>query len=78
MKERGVKFHSRYGELRGAVVIKAEGMTLQHLEAKSLTLVTIYIHWHDRQGKLAGILHLEALSDGKKGLIAAQTCKRQK
>lgn len=44
MKERGVKFHLRYGELRGAVVIKAEGMTLQHLEAKSLTLVTIYIH----------------------------------
>lgn len=44
MKERGVKFHLRYGELRGAVVIEAEGMTLQHLKAKSLTLVTIYIH----------------------------------
>lgn len=44
MKERDLKFHSRYGELRGAVVIEAEGMTLQHLEAKSLALVTIYIH----------------------------------
>lgn len=53
-------------------------MTLQHLKAKSLTLISIYIHRHDGQRKLSGILHLKALSDGKKRLIAAQTCKTQK
>lgn len=64
-------FDIRYGDLRGGVLLKAEGRTLQHLEAKPLTLVTINVHGNDGQRKLSCVLHLETLSDGKKGLAAA-------
>lgn len=39
-----VKFHLRNGDLRGGVVVQTEGATLQDLKAKSLTLISIYIH----------------------------------
>lgn len=54
-------------------MVEAERVTLQHLKAKALTLVSIYVHRHDSEGQLSGILHFETLSDGKKGLIVAQT-----
>lgn len=54
-------------------MVEAEGTTLQHLKTKTLTLVTIYIHRHDRQWKLSSILHFKTLSDGKQGFIGAKT-----
>lgn len=54
-------------------MIEAEGATLQHLKAKPLTLISIYIHRHDCQRKLSCILHLETLSDGEKWLVGTQT-----
>lgn len=68
-------FNLRNGDLRGGVVLEAEGVTLQHLEAKALTLVSIYTHRCDSNGQLARILHLEALVDGEEGLVGAQTYK---
>ena len=68
-----LKLHLRDGDLCRGVVVEAEGATLQHLEAKALTLVSIDIHEHDRQGKLSCILHLETLSDGEQRLVGAQT-----
>lgn len=38
------KFHLRDSDLRGGVVVEAEGTTLQDLEAKTLTRISIYIH----------------------------------
>lgn len=57
-------------------MVQAEGSTLQHLKAKALTLVSVNIHRHDCEGKLSCILHPEALSDGEKRLVGAQTCER--
>lgn len=65
------KRHLRDGDLRGTVVFQTKGATLQHLKPKTLTLISIYVHGHDRQRKLSHILHLEALSNGKQRLIGA-------
>lgn len=70
-----LKFFLRNGDLRGSVALYAEGTTLQHLKAKPLTLVTIYVHGHDSQRKLSCILHLKTLSNGKQRLTGAQTCQ---
>lgn len=53
-------------------MFQTEGATLQHLESKSLTRVSIYIHGHNSQRKLSCILHLETLSNGEEWLIGAQ------
>lgn len=66
-------FYLRYSDLRGGVLLKAEGTALQHLEAKPLTLIAINIHGHDSQRKLSCVLHLETLSDSKERFAAAQT-----
>lgn len=58
-------------------MVEAERTTLQDLEAKSLTLISVYIHRHDSQRKLSCVLHLKTLSDGKKRLVGAQTYGRQ-
>lgn len=72
-----INFHLRDGDLRGGVVVEAEGATLQHLKAKSLTLISINIHRHDCQRKLSGILHLETLPDSEERFVGAQTCEWQ-
>lgn len=58
-------------------MVEVEGAALQHLKAKPLTFVSIYIHGHDRQRKLSSVLHLETLSDGKQRLVGAQAWERQ-
>lgn len=67
----------RDGDLRGSVVVETEGATLQNFKAKALTLISVYIHWHDCQRELPSILNLETLSDGEERLVGAQACNWQ-
>lgn len=45
-QDRNIKagFHLRNSNLSRSVVVETEGAALQHLEAESLTLVSIYVH----------------------------------
>lgn len=43
-KKNLTEFHLRDCNLSGSVVVETEGATLQHLEAKPLTLVSVYVH----------------------------------
>lgn len=58
-------------------MVKAERVTLQHLEAEPLTLISIYVHQHYCQRQLSCIFHLEAFPDGKKRLVGAQTWEQR-